>query len=226
MNRSKEKKAAWEVRWKREHSTLKLQGEPVVEMELSWPQIVQSGAGSRRINRYYEHLTRQWRERWGRTIYWQACLELARCQREGESFSPWEVFLEGQVLFQDGGTLSIRMDAREIRGTGRPLRVCSGDIWMIPEGVPLPVRTYFPGDRRWWRHLVVKLREQGEARRSVGDCFLDLDFAQKLEQALSPHRCCRIPEGLEFYIPQCALAPAAEGIVTLTAPLPGHSEGT
>lgn len=221
MDGKTSKDTAWEVRWKREHTVLKLQGEPVVEMELSWPQIIQSGAGSRRVNRYYEHLANEWRERWRKKIYWQACLELVRCRNEGECFSPWQTFLEGQVVFQSEDTLSIRMDAREIWGNGRPLRVCSGDIWMVPEGVPLPVRTYFPGDRRWWRNLVIKLKEQGEARRSGGDCFLDVDFKNKLEQALSPHRCCRTQEGLEFYIPQCTLAPAAEGILTLTAPLPG-----
>lgn len=59
----------------------------------------------------------------------------------------------------------------------------------------------------------------GEVRRAAGDCFLDPDFGTKLRRALSPHRCCRTPEDLEFYIPQCALAPAAEGVVTLTFPL-------
>ena len=58
--------------------------------------------------------------------------------------------------------------------------------------------------------------DQGEARRAAGDCFLDRDFAQKLPRALSPRRCCRTEEGWEFYLPQCALAPAVEGVVTLS----------
>ena len=111
------------------------------------------------------------------------------------------------------------MDAWEVRGDGRPLQVCTGDLWKLPEGVPLPVRSYFPGDRRWWLHLTRKLREQGEARRAAGDCFLDPDFGVRLRRWLSPYRCCRTPEGLEFYIPQCTLAPAAEGVVTLGLPL-------
>lgn len=112
------------------------------------------------------------------------------------------------------------MDAREVRGDGRPLQVRTGDLWKLPEGVPLPVRSYFPGDRRWWLHLTRKLREQGEARRAAGDCFLDPDFGVRLRRWLSPYRCCRTPEGLEFYIPQCTLAPSAEGVVTFSLSVP------
>ena len=128
--------------------------------------------------------------------------------------------LSGEVLFQDEGALSIRMDAWEVRGDGRPLQVCTGDLWKLPEGVPLPVRSYFPGDRRWWLHLTRKLREQGEVRRAAGDCFLDPDFGVRLRRWLSPYRCCRTPEGLEFYIPQCTLAPSAEGVVTFSLSVP------
>ena len=171
------------------------------------------------MGRYYQRLAGAWRSRWGRETYWNACLDLARCREESRPFCPWTARLSGEVLFQDEGVLSIRMDAREVRGDGRPLQVRTGDLWKLPEGVPLPVRSYFPGDRRWWLHLTRKLREQGEARRAAGDCFLDPDFGARLRRWLSPHRCCQTPEGLEFYIPQCALAPAAEGPVTLKLPL-------
>ena len=60
---------------------------------------------------------------------------------------------------------------------------------------------------------------EGEVRRAAGDCFLDPDFGPRLRQFLSPHRYCRTPEGLEFYVPQCALAPAAEGVVAFSLPL-------
>ena len=159
------------------------------------------------------------RWRWSREKYGRACLDLARCREASRPFRPWTARLSGEVLFQDENTLSIRMDAREVRGDGRPLQVRTGDLWKLPEGVPLPVRSYFPGDRRWWLHLTRKLREQGEVRRAAGDCFLDPDFGGRLRRWLSPYRCCRTPEGLEFYIPQCALAPPAEGVVTFSLPL-------
>lgn len=208
-----------QAQWKEEKRVLTLEKIPVLELDLSFPQLTGGGRGGERISRYYQRLAGAWRSRWGRETYWNACLDLARCREASRPFRPWAAELSGEVLFQDEGALSIRMDAREVRGDGRPLQVRTGDLWKLPEGVPLPVRSYFPGDRRWWLHLTRKLREQGEVRRAAGDCFLDLDFAGRLRCWLSPYRCCRTPEGLEFYLPQCALAPAAEGVVTLGLPL-------
>ena len=195
MAEKRRKEPLPQVQWKEEKRVLTLEKIPVLEMDLSVPQLTGGGRGGERISRYYQRR------------------EVSR------PFRPWAARLSGEVLFQDEGTLSIRMDAREVRGDGRSLQVRTGDLWKLPEGVPLPVRSYFPGDRRWWLHLTRKLREQGEARRAAGDCFLDPDFGGRLRRWLSPYRCCRTPEGLEFYVPQCTLAPSAEGVVTFSLPL-------
>ena len=219
MQTAEKKQADWAVLWQEERQTLSLQGEPVLEYALVRPQIRDGGRGGRRLDRYYQHLAEVWRRRWSRALYWHACLDLARCREQSRPFHPWQAHLEGRVLFQDQDSLSIRLDAEEVHGDGRPLRVRMGDVWSLPEGVPLPAGSCFPGDRRWWLHLTRKLREQGEVRRAAGDCFLDPDFGPRLRQFLSPHRYCRTPEGLEFYVPQCALAPAAEGVVAFSLPL-------
>lgn len=208
-----------QVQWKEEKRVLTLEKIPVLELDLSFPQLTGGGRGGERISRYYQRLAGAWRSRWGRETYWNACLDLARCREASRPFRPWAAELSGEVLFQDEGALSIRMDAREVRGDGRPLQVRTGDLWKLPEGVPLPVAAYFPGKRRWRAHVRWKLKEQGETRRAAGDCFLDGDFDKKLRRVLSFRQCCRTPEGLEFYLPQCALAPAAEGVVTLGLPL-------
>ena len=195
METAEKKQADWAVLWQEERQTLSLQGEPVLEYALVRPQIRDGGRGGRRLDRYYQHLAEVWRRRWSRALYWHACLDLARCREQSRPFHPWQAHLEGRVLFQDQDSLSIRLDAEEVHGDG------------------------FPGDRRWWLHLTRKLREQGEVRRAAGDCFLDPDFGPRLRQFLSPHRYCRTPEGLEFYVPQCALAPAAEGVVAFSLPL-------
>lgn len=208
-----------QVRWKEEKRVLTLEKVPVLELSLTWPQLSGAGRGGERINRYYQRLAAAWRSRWRRETYWRACLDLAQCRTSSRMFRPWSVQLTGEVLWQDENTLSLRMDAQEVRGDGRPLQVRTGDLWRLPEGVPLPVRSYFAGDRRWQRHLMARLKEQGEARRAAGDCFFDSNFGEKLRRGLSLRRCCRTAEGLEFYIPQCVLAPAAEGVVTFVLPL-------
>ena len=219
MSDLRKKEPALQIQWKQEKRVMTLEKVPVLELSLSWPQAVNGGRGGERISRYYRRLAQAWRSRWGRETYWNACLALARCRERGEPFHPWAVQLSGQVAFLDGSALSIRMDARETRGDGRPLQVRTGDVWRLPDGVPVPAGECLPGGRRRRRQLLQQLIAQGEGRRAAGDCFLDGDFAQKLPRALSSRRCCRTPEGWEFYIPQCLLAPAAEGVVTFLAPL-------
>ena len=216
MEKRSPERPALQIQWKTEQRVLTLERVPVLELTLSYPQAAGGGRGGARISRYYQKLAQIWQDRWGRETYWWACID--RVQK-GARFAPWTARLEGSVRFQNEDLLSIRMDAREVRGDGRSLQVRTGDLWKLPEGVPLPVRSYFPGDRRWWLHLTRKLREQGEARRAAGDCFLDPDFGGRLRRWLSPYRCCRTPEGLEFYVPQCTLAPSAEGVVTFSLPL-------
>ena len=169
MAEKRRKEPLPQVQWKEEKRVLTLEKIPVLEMDLSIPQLTGGGRGGERISRYYQRLAGAWRSRWSRENYWRACLDLARCREASRPFRPWTARLSGEVLFQDENTLSIRMDAREVRGDGRPLQVRTGDLWKLPEGVPLPVRSYFPGDRRWWLHPTRKLREQGEVRRAAGD---------------------------------------------------------
>lgn len=209
----------WLVVWKKEEKTLKLRGEPVLRVELSWPEIQRGGGGGKRVSRYYRRVVRTWRARWEKTLYCRACLDLAACRQAGRPFRCWSARLEGQVTFQDGETLSIVQDAWEDWGDGRPLQVRTADLWTLPDGRPLSRGRCWPQGRAR-RALFAALAEQGEQRRKGGDCFLDENFAKKLPRALSWRRCARTEEGLEYYVPQGVLAVPVEGVVTFRAPLP------
>ena len=141
MTEKRGKEPLPQVQWKEEKRVLTLEKIPVLELDLSFPQLAGGGRGGERISSYYQRLAGAWRSRWGRETYWNACLDLVRCREASRPFRPWAAKLSGEVLFQDEGTLSIRMDAREVRGDGRPLQVRTGDLWKLPEGVPLPVRS-------------------------------------------------------------------------------------
>ena len=213
----------WQVVWKQEERWRKLRGEPVLHLELSWPEIQRGGSGGRRVSRYYHQVVQTWRKRWEKELYCRACLDLAVCQEEGRAFHPWSARLEGQVTFQDEETLSVVMDAWEDWGDGRPLQVRTADLWTLPDGRPLTKGRCWP-ERKERRKLFTQLAEQGEERRKNGGCFLDPDFAKKLPKALSWRRCARTPDGLEYYIPQGMLAVPVEGVVAFQAPLPKPRE--
>jgi len=208
-----------QVAWREERRTLTLEGEPVLDYTLVWPQVEGAGLGGRWISRYYAHLAKSWRQRWEREVYWLACLELAARRAEARPFTPWSGELRGETaLFRDG-VLSLRFHGCEVRGDGRPARVRWGDVWSVREGAPKQPRALFAGEKGWKNRLWQSIVKQGEARRQGGDCFLDGDWIKKAKAAHPFRDLCLTEEGVEVSIPQCAAAPAVEGCLVFTLPL-------
>ncbi len=207
------------VIWEEERRTLTLQGEPVLEFSLSWPQVEGAGLGGRWISRYYARLAGSWRRRWEREVYWMACLELAQRRAASRPFTPWTGELRGETALLDKGTLSLRFWGSEVRGTGRPARVRWGDVWNLREGAPKPLKELYNGARGWKRRLWRSIAKQGEARRQAGDLILDGDWVKKARAARPLKDYCLTEQGVEVALPQCAAAPAAEGCPVFTVPL-------
>lgn len=207
------------IAWEKEVRTLSLEGEPVLDYSLSWPQVEGAGLGGRWISRYYAHLAAHWRRRWEREVYWAACLELAARREEARPFTPWHGELSGEVALLRDGMLSLRFSGCEIRGNGRPARVRWGDVWTLREGVPKSLNAQFKGEKGWRGRLWRSIARQGEERRQAGDCFLDGDWLKKAKAARPLRDWCLTEEGIEVSLPQCAAAPAEEGCPTFTLPL-------
>ena len=100
MTEKRGKEPLPQVQWKEEKRVLTLEKIPVLELDLSFPQLTGGGRGGEWISRYYQRLAGAWRSRWGRETYWNACLDLARCREESRPFCPWTTRLSGEVLFQ------------------------------------------------------------------------------------------------------------------------------
>ncbi len=200
-----------QVVWRREERTLTLEGEPVLEYALSWPEVEGAGLGGKWITAYYRRLAREWRLRWQREVYWRACLELAQRRAAARPFTPWTGKLEGEVALLEGGLLSLRLEGEEVRGDGKTCRVCWGDAWKVRSGAPCSARELFGGKRGWKKEVFRQVREQGEQRRAAGDLFLDRDWAERAPRLLSLEEACLTSEGARLFLPQGAASPAAEG---------------
>lgn len=199
-----------EVLWQAEEGEYTLEGEPVLSWRLSWPQVAGGGWADRRMDRFYSRMARLWRQRWRRELYWLACLDLARRREESRPFVPWRARLEGEVTLQRDGLLSLRMEAEETRGTAGPCLACWGDVWNAAEGRPVRPGELFP-ERGWKKKLLAGIVEEGEARRRAGDFFPDPGWEERLAQCAHFRDLWLTEEGAALAVPQCALAPAAEG---------------
>lgn len=207
------------VDWQEECRTLTLEGEPVLEYTLKWPEVSGAGLGGRWISRYYARLARSWRERWEREVYWKACLELGERRERARPFTPWQGELSGEVALLEGGLLSLRFTGWETRGDGRPNRVRWGDVWKVYTGAPCSLKA-FEGKRRGWKKRVwEELIRQGEARRSGGDLFLDGDWVKKARASRPLEGWCLTGEGIEVSLPQGVAGPEAEGCPVFTLKL-------
>ncbi len=203
------------VIWKEKQKILTLTGEPVLEMSLSWPEV----AGKKRWNvrRYYRLLSEGWEKQWCREVYWCACADLAQKRAASRHFVLWKASLSGQVTRQDEQLLSIAMLAREEHGDGRGLEYRWGDTWRWEDGSPVRLKEFFPGKHRWRRELLRQAEDAAQRARERG-CCLAPELKGALRRWFSAERFVVEKDGLLLYYPQCTVASAAEGAVTLHIP--------
>ena len=116
---------AVQVNWKEKHRTLTLEGEPVLEYVLYWPEVAGGGLGGAWITRYYARLARSWQRRWDREVYWKACLELGQRRQNARPFTPWQGELRGEVTGWRQGCSACDLPAGRPEGTGG-LTGCAG----------------------------------------------------------------------------------------------------
>lgn len=200
--------------WKQ---TMKWQEEPVLELSLRRPELVDSARRDKRVSRYYARLAQLWRARWERVVYPRACQALAEARENSRPFQPWSASLDYRVTLEDGTLLSLYLDAVE-RGVGRPVTVRSADTWNRATGTPLPLSAFLPRPLRGRRRLLGELQALAEERLQAGESLFFQDVAQRVQSHFSPQRFYLTPEELVLFFPMLSLGSAAEGIPTFSFP--------
>lgn len=193
-----------------------LGGEPVLELSLTWPE--PEGRGFGRVKGYYRRLSRAWEARWKRETYWSACADLALKREASRPFSRWKCELSGAVRLEDDKFLSVVMMAREVQGDGRALEYRWGDTWRREDGCPVALRELFP-NRKGWRREVLKRAEEAAIQAQEQGLYLEPGWERELRTWFSPSRFALAEGAVLLFYPQCTLAAAVEGAVTLTIPL-------
>ncbi len=206
-----------EIRWQEEQKELTLTGEPVLTLTLSRPQLRGPGPLPRAANRYYEHLSQHWLRHWSRETYLSACCTLALQRERSKPFTPWSAALSGQVTLLDEQYLSLSLTVREDQGEGPPLEYRWGDVWSWRTGAPVPLGDFFPNVRNWRGGLRQALT-QAVPEQVGADPLPSPALRSALRRWFPSRRFALTQEGMEFYFPQCTLAPAEQGAPAVLLP--------
>lgn len=193
----------------------------VLILKARWPRLEENSPGSRRINRYYEHLARRWRKRWEGPLLTQA-KDLAP-----DGAKPWSALLSFEITLFTPQVLSLWWEVSEDVGERRPRRVRQGDIWALPQGTPiLPGEVFASLGRSWRKSVLSEVDRQIRERLKAGESLFKEDWPQGITRHLSPEGFYLTEEGPRLFYPMETIAPALEGFPTfsLAALLPQGPE--
>ena len=162
---------------------------------------------SRRIRRYYQAQCRAFLRYCEKTLLPQAAAEYRAALASSAPLPHFRAELSFRVTYNDGGLWSLYTQAREVTLPGRTLLSRWGDTWDLAAGYPVPLTAFFPAAR------------------------YHEDWRRALRRRFNPRNFYLTEEGLTFFYPMYAIAPAAEGIPAFTVPyttpgfrLPGEEE--
>ena len=185
------------------------EGEPVLETQIAAQALPKYAPA--RLTAYYQAVEAAWLARWENRLYPLACAAAGRARGASRPFRPWSARLERRLTLEEGGVLSLRLDAQEHTGGPRLARHRQGDTWLLPRGTPLALSDLFPG-RRWRRGVLEQVAAQIQARTAGGECRFSPGWERLLPRRFDPERFYCLPEGPVVFFPLCSIAPYAEGI--------------
>ena len=204
-------------------------GVTVLRASLTLPQCEGNSRRARRFNRCYRQFCR---------AYLHYCEQMllphakAALQSALERSQPWEASraaVRYTVTLETPALLSLYLDADE-RGFAPALTLRRSDTWSRSEGLPLPLSDFFPPRCKLRRRLLPAACASVEAQLRQGTALYREDWRRALRRSFNPRNFYLTPEGLVWYYPMYAVAPAAEGIVCFSLPygadgpfLPGES---
>lgn len=198
------------ILWQRKQQTLTLSGQPVLEYQLYFPELIQSGLAGRCISAYYRRMAHVWERRWRQEVYLRACLDFSQRQAAGKPFTPWQGSLHGELTLFEAPLLSIHFSGLEKQGASNPSRVSWGDVWNIKTGAPCHWSDFLDPPHTK-AHLTNQILAQGTQLSSAGTRFFRSDWERQITPHLPIKEFWLTQEQLHLSFPQCSISPAVEG---------------
>ena len=192
-----------------------VEGIPVLTTSVELPQPQGADAVSRRIRRYYQIQCKAFLRYCERWLFPQAEAEYRAALVASAPLPCFRAELGYRVTYNSGGLWSLYTQSREV--TGHTLLTRRGDTWDLAAGYPVPLSAFFPARSPWRRQLLELAAEDIQRQERAGIARYDPEWRKKLRR-FNSRNYYLTEEGLTYFFPMYAIAPAAEGIPVFTLP--------
>ena len=192
-----------------------VEGIPVLTAAVELPQPLDADAVSRRIRRYYQAQCKAFLRYCERWLFPQAEAEYRAALAASAPLPCFRAELGYRVTYNSGGLWSLYTQSREV--TGHTLLTRRGDTWDLSAGYPVPLSAFFPARSPWRRQLLALAAEDIQRQERAGIARYDPEWRKKLRR-FNSRNYYLTEEGLTYFFPMYAIAPAAEAIPAFTLP--------
>lgn len=192
---------------------------PVLTASVSLPSPGEgAGGAARRIRRYYQLQSRSFLRYCERWLLPAAEAEFRSALAFSAPLPHFRAELEYRVTYNEGGLWSLYTQSREQGGDGRTLLTRRGDTWDLSSGYPVPLTAFFPRRSGWRKKLLAQAEAEILRREAAGAARWNDNWRRSLRRQFNPENFYLTNDGLSFFYPMYALAPASAGIPVFTVP--------
>lgn len=193
-------------------------GVPVLSAAISVPDpIPATGKIPRRIQRYYQLLCRSYLHYCETMLLPQAETEYRAALAASTPLPSFRAELNYHITYHEDHFLSLYTQSREMMGR-QTLVTRRADTWDLTSGYPVPLSDFFPPRSSWKRQLLKLASEEIQRQEQAGISRYHETWSKELRRRFNSQNYYLTPEGLVFFFPMYAIAPAAEGIPTFVFP--------
>lgn len=192
---------------------------PALSAAVSLPEPVPAADRvSRRIRRYYQLQCRSFLRYCEKVLLPQAAAEVRAALAASRPLPVFRAELTYQVTHNEGGLWSLYTQSRETVPGAPSLLLRRGDTWDLSDGYPVPLSAFFPRRSGWRRRLMEAAEAEVRRREAAGVSRYHEGVRRKLRRYFNPQNFYLTAEGLVFFYPMYAIAPAAEGVPAFLVP--------
>ncbi|MDD3346686.1 RsiV family protein [Oscillibacter sp.] len=196
-----------------------VEGIPVLTAAISLPQPVPAQDGvSRRIRRYYRLQCRSFLHYCENFLFPWAAAEYRAALSASAPLPHFHAELTYRVTYNESGLWSLYTQSRERTVPGQTLLNRWGDTWDLSCGYPVSLPSFFPPRTFWKKRLLALAASEIERQERAGTARYLPDWKRRLRRSFSARNYYLTDEGLSFFFPMYALAPAVEGIPAFVLP--------